>query len=124
MIRAIILVGLGGGLGSILRYLTVVVVNKYFQQSFPWATFAANIIGCLIIGLLLGFFERHQFTNPDLKYLFIVGFCGGYTTFSAFAVENMNLFQSGNTLTALMYIAASVLVGIFAVWIGLTMTKI
>ena len=124
MLRAIILVGLGGGLGSILRYLTAVVVNKYFQQSFPWATFAANVIGCFIIGMLLGIFERHQFTNPDLKYLFIAGFCGGYTTFSAFAAENVNLFQSGNTLTALLYITASVLTGIFAVWIGLILTKI
>jgi crcB protein len=124
MIRAIILVGLGGGIGSIFRYLTAVFVNKYFQTSFPWATFAANIIGCLIIGLLLGFFDKYNLTNPDLKYLFITGFCGGYTTFSAFAAENMNLFQSENTLTALLYIAASVLVGLFAVWLGLTLTKI
>jgi len=124
MVRAIILVGIGGGLGSIFRYLTTVVVNKYFQSSFPLATLAANILGCLIIGLLLGFFERHQFTNPDLKFLFVTGFCGGYTTFSAFAAENVNLFQSGNTLTAFLYIAASVLVSLFAVWIGLSLTKI
>ena len=124
MIRAIILVGLGGGIGSIFRYLTAVFVNKYFQTSFPWATFAANIIGCLIIGLLLGFFDKHNLTNPDLKFLFITGFCGGYTTFSAFAAENMNLFQSENTLTAFLYIAASVLTGLFAVWLGLTLAKI
>ena len=123
MLRAIILVGIGGGLGSIFRFLTTVGINKYFQSAFPWATFAANIIGCLIIGLLLGFFERYQLTNPDLKYLFVTGFCGGYTTFSAFASENMNLFQSGNILTAFMYIAASILVGLFAVWIGLLLTK-
>ena len=124
MIRAIILVGIGGGVGSIFRYLTSVFVGKYFQPLFPWATFAANILGCLIIGLLFGFFDRHQLTNPDLKYLFITGFCGGYTTFSAFAAENINLFQSGNTLTAFLYIAASVLVGLFAVWLGVTLTKL
>ena len=124
MIRAIIFIGIGGGLGSIFRYLTAEVVNKYFHSTFPWATFVANILGCFVIGLLLGFFERHQFTNPDFKFLFVTGFCGGYTTFSTFAAENIDLFQSGNTLTAFLYIAASVLAGLFAVWLGLILTKI
>ncbi len=124
MTRAIILVGLGGALGSIFRYLTAVVVNKYFQTTFPWATFAANILGCLIIGILLGLFERHQLTNTDLKFLLITGFCGGYTTFSTFAAENMSLFQSSNTGTAFLYIAASLLVSLFAVYLGLTLTKL
>ena len=124
MLRTIIWVGIGGGIGSILRYLTIVFVNKYFQTSFPWGTFAVNILGCLVVGLLLGCFERYQLTNPDLKYLFVTGFCGGYTTFSAFAAENVNLFQSDNSLTAFAYIAASVLLGLFAVWIGLMLTKL
>ena len=123
MLRAIILIGVGGGIGSILRYLTAVFVSKYFQTSFPWGTFVVNILGCLLIGLLLGLFERHQLTNPDLKYLFATGFCGGYTTFSTFAAENVNLLQSGNSLTVFAYIAASVLVGLFAVWVGLMLTK-
>jgi len=124
MLRAIILVGVGGGIGSIFRYLTTVVAAKYFNAAFSIATFIANILGCLIIGLLLGFFERHQLANPDLKYLFVTGFCGGYTTFSTFAAENINLFQSENSLTAFAYIAASVIVGLLAVWIGLTLTRL
>jgi len=123
MTRTIILVGLGGGLGSIFRYLTSVVVTKYFQTTFPLATFTVNILGCLIIGILFGLFERQQLTNPDLKFLFITGFCGGYTTFSAFASENINLFQSGNSLTAFVYIATSIIISLFAVWLGLTLTK-
>ena len=123
MIRAMALVGIGGGIGSVFRYLTAVVVNKYFQPAFPWATFVANILGCLIIGLLLGFFERYHLANPDLKYLFVTGFCGGYTTFSTFAVENMNLFNSGNSLTAFAYIAASIIIGLVAVWLGVVVTK-
>jgi len=123
MTRAIILVGLGGGLGSIFRYLTSVVVTKYVQTTFPLGTFAVNIIGCLIVGILLGLFERQQLTNPDLKFLLITGFCGGYTTFSAFASENINLFQSGNSLTAFVYIASSVLISLFAVFIGIILTK-
>ncbi len=123
MIRAIVLVGIGGGIGSILRYLTTVLVNKYFQTTFPLATFAANLFGCLAIGLLLGFFERQQLINSDLKFLLVTGFCGGYTTFSAFASENFSLFQSGNSLMAFAYIAISVLAGLFAVWLGITLTK-
>ena len=124
MIRAILLVGIGGGIGSIFRYLTSVIVGKYFHATFPLATFLANISGCLIIGLLFGLFERYHLTNPDLKYLFITGFCGGYTTFSTFAAENINLFQSENSFTAFAYIAASVIVGLLAVWAGVALTKI
>ncbi len=123
MTRAIILVGLGGGLGSIFRYLTSVFATKYFQTNFPLGTFAVNIIGCLIIGILLRLFERQQLTNPDLKFLLITGFCGGYTTFSAFAADNINLFQSDNSLTAFIYIATSIIVSLFAVWLGLLITK-
>lgn len=123
MIKNILLVGLGGGVGSILRYLTSVLVDKYFQSLFPWATFVVNIIGCLIIGVLLGFFERQQLANPEMKFLFITGFCGGYTTFSAFAAENFNLMQSGQTWIAILYIATSVLIGVFSVWLGMSLIK-
>ena len=123
MVRAIILVGIGGGIGSIFRYLTSVFVGKYFHDTFPLATFITNVLGCLIIGLLLGLFERYQVANPDLKYLFVTGFCGGYTTFSTFAAENMNLFNSGNSLTAFAYIAASIILGLLAVWLGVAITK-
>lgn len=123
MTKALVLVGLGGGIGSMLRYLTSLVVTKCFQTTFPLTTFVANFVGCLIIGVLLGVFERQQLSSPDLKLLFITGFCGGYTTFSAFAAENISLFQSGNSFTALLYISGSVLLGLFAVWIGLFLVK-
>ena len=124
MIRTILLIGIGGGLGSIFRYLTSVLVNKYCSLSFPLATFITNSIGCLLLGIFLGTFERHQWTNPDLKFLFVTGFCGGYTTFSTFASENINLFQTNNSIIAFAYIGFSILTGLAAVWLGLTLTKI
>ena len=123
MIKLVLIVFLGGGIGSIFRYLTSVFTQKYIQQSFPWATFFVNIVGCLIVGILVGLFTKQQIPNADLKLLFITGFCGGFTTFSAFALENVKLFQSGNTFLALLYIALSVILGVFAVWTGMMITK-
>ncbi len=118
MIKTVILVGIGGGIGSISRYLCGLIVTKYFQTFFPVATFCINVLGCLLIGLLLGYFEKQHISSSNLKILFVTGFCGGYTTFSTFASENINLLQSGQALTALMYIMSSILFGLIAVWIG------
>jgi CrcB protein len=123
MLKTLLIVGLGGGIGSVFRYLTSVWTQKLVQSAFPWATFIVNVLGCLIIGILVGFFTKQQIENSDLKLLFVTGFCGGFTTFSAFALENMKLFQTGNSLLALLYIALSVIVGIFAVWSGMMITK-
>lgn len=123
MIKSVLIVFLGGGIGSIFRYLTSVFTQKHIQQSFPWATFFVNIVGCLIVGILVGLFTKQQIPNADLKLLFITGFCGGFTTFSAFALENIKLFQSGNSFLALLYIALSVILGVFAVWTGMMITK-
>lgn len=122
--KAILLVGLGGGIGSILRYLTSLLVSKQVSSVFPWGTFAVNIIGCLLAGIILGVLERQQVLNSDLKILLITGFCGGYTTFSAFSIENIHLLQNGHPLTALLYILISILLGIIAVWAGMTFIKI
>jgi CrcB protein len=124
MLRAILLVGIGGGIGSIFRYLTSVFISKYFSASFPWATFTVNLTGCLLIGLLMGYFGRQQAMDTKFYWLFVTGFCGGYTTFSTFSSENIHLLQSGNTLTALLYIAGSILCGLLAVWLGLVCMKL
>jgi len=124
MTKQIILVGLGGATGSIFRYLTSLLTSKYYSNTFPLATFAANVLGCLLIGLFIGYIDRNQNASPDLRFLLITGFCGGYTTFSTFASENLTLLQTGNYLTGLIYISASVLIGIIAVWFGLILTKI
>lgn len=123
MIRTLLIIGLGGAIGSILRFLTSVLVNKYWANHFPLATFLTNALGCFLIGFLIGFLEKQQLANSDLRWFLITGFCGGYTTFSTFGYENINLFQNQNTLIAFAYIALSVIIGLMAVWFGLFVSK-
>jgi CrcB protein len=123
MIKTILYIAIGGAIGSVLRYLTSVFVNKYWANQFPLATLLTNVLGCLIIGLLIGLLEKNNLANSNLKWFLITGFCGGYTTFSTFGYENYSLFQSNNSLLAFGYIALSILLGIFAVWLGLFIAK-
>lgn len=124
MIKTILLVGLGGGLGSVLRYLITAFAGKLFHAAFfPIGTFAVNVTGCFMMGLLLGWCELHLSLHPHLKLLFITGFCGGFTTFSTFSAESIKLFESGNTLMAVFYILSSTLTGLLAIWCGLGLTR-
>jgi len=123
MLKIVFLIALGGGLGSILRYFTTLLVQKYYATIFPLATFITNIFGCLLIGLIMGYLEKNQLSNSNLKWLLVTGFCGGYTTFSAFGYENISLFGNQNSILAFLYIALSVIVGLFFVWLGLYLSK-
>lgn len=123
MLKAIVLVGIGGGMGSVLRYMTSSFMTKYFPSSFPWGTLSVNVLGCLLMGVLLSLGERQSWMNNDLRLLWLTGFCGGYTTFSTFASENIQLWQSGQILTVIAYTIASVLLGLVAVRLGLVMVK-
>lgn len=121
--RIILLIALGGGLGSVFRYLTAQFVNKHVQLYFPYATFTANILGCFFIGLFLGYLEKNHITNPDLKFFLVTGFCGGYTTFSTFSDENVQLLQANQIGTAFLYIGLSVILGLAATYAGLMVSK-
>lgn len=120
MIKELLFVGLGGGIGSMLRFLTSRIVARYAHADWLFlGTFSANVIGSFLIGMLSGWMLAHHPDNQSFRLLFIVGFCGGYTTFSTFAFENLRLWQSEQYLLFGVYLLASIVIGILAVWSGM-----
>lgn len=117
--KHVLLVGLGGAIGSILRYMVSLYFTKQVTSVFPFGTFFVNIIGCFMVGLLIGFLGKQSNIQPELKLLLIVGFCGGFTTFSTFSAETISLFQSGQIGLALLNVGLSVSIGLLAMWLGL-----
>ena len=115
MFRNFLLVGLGGGIGSMLRYATSLMFTSRY---FPYSTLAVNIVGSFVIGLVLGMSEKNEHFLSNWKLFLATGICGGFTTFSSFSAENLELLQTGKTVSALLYITASVVLGIIAVWFG------
>lgn len=123
MLKTILYIAIGGAIGSVFRFLTTILVSKFWSNQFPLATFIANIIGCFLIGLFIGILAKNNLTDSYLKWFLVTGFCGGFTTFSAFGMENYNLLQSNNSLLAFGYIGLSIILGLFAVWFGLFIAK-
>ncbi len=118
--QGMLLVGIGGFIGSIARYLLgnwVLQISSV--QKFPLGTFAVNLIGCLAIGILAGISERYGAIGPNARLFLFTGLIGGFTTFSAFGLETMTLLRRDELLLAILYVTGSVVLGLLAVWLGM-----
>jgi CrcB protein len=124
MIKNILLVGFGGGLGSIARWLCQKWFSENHPQSFPWSTFIINLTGCFLIGVIYEASEKSLAIGPLTRLLLIPGFCAGFTTFSTFAYENMLFLRSGDLSYFLIYTFGSVLLGIIGVFGGIAFMKL
>lgn len=124
MIKILLAVGSGSFLGGVLRFLASKYLQSVTASSFPLGTFAVNIVGCLLMGLFFGMSDRMSPYNAELRLFLTVGFCGGFTTFSAFSLENMTLIKDGNYALFGIYAGVSVFIGLAAIIGGHTLTKL
>jgi fluoride exporter len=120
---SVLAVGIGGFIGSILRYVAVIFIDKPFNTAFPFGTFFVNIFGSFILGVVIGMNLKDPGRSFNWKLFLTTGFCGGFTTFSTFAFENVNLTHQKLLSTSVMYIGASVVAGLIAVVAGLWVGK-
>ena len=124
MVRSIMIVGLGGFIGTVARFL----ISRYFQLNvasvFPWSTFIVNIVGCLLIGLIYGISEKGEFLSPEIRLFLTVGICGGFTTFSTFSNDSFLLIREMEWMRFALYTSLSIFIGLMAVYIGRFIIKL
>jgi CrcB protein len=121
--KAVALIFIGGGLGSVIRYLLQKWISLLHQINFPFGTLAVNIVACFVLGLIIGFADHKQVLSPDARIFWAVGFCGGFSTFSTFSAETLALFQQPAVASGLVYIASSVLLCLAATILGIYLGK-
>lgn len=121
--NALILVFLGGGLGAVCRYAANLGVTRAVGHGFPWGTMAVNVVGSLAMGLLIAWLARRSAGDLDLRLLLATGFLGGFTTFSAFSLDAVALYERGALTAAAAYVMASVTLSILALFGGLWLAR-
>lgn len=123
MLKTMLIAGLGGFVGTCLRYLTGKLCHTIALGEFPLGTFMVNIIGSFIIGLLFGMAERTHAISPTMSALLITGFCGGFTTFSSFADDTYLLLGGRHYPTLALYVGLTIVLGVVLVWAGRALIK-
>ena len=124
MVRIILIIGVGGFAGSVLRYLASSSIQKLFYHSFPFGTLFVNVVGSLLIGLIFGFGERGNILSPEARIFFATGFCGGFTTFSTFSLESLSLIRDGQWFYFSTYAVGSVALGLLFVFLGFWLSRL
>ncbi len=120
----ILMIGMGGFTGSVCRHLTYEFSNKVFNEPFlPYGTIIVNIAGCLFIGFLGGLFETRQLFTSEIRALILVGFLGGFTTFSTFGYEIFTIAKNGQYVAAITHLMIHLVLGFGAVWLGFSIYK-
>ena len=121
--KAVLIIAVGGALGSVARYGVQTYVYKLYPFAFPLGTFLVNLIGCLLIGIFYALVEKGNLLTPEWRLFLTTGFCGGFTTFSTFAYENANLIRGNDYFYMALYVAGSVILGVAAVFLGAAFIK-
>ena len=125
MLRLSLIIGLGGFIGSISRYWLSLLIDRNIFGAYPYGTFVVNMIGCFFMGLLYYYSEKQQLLTHEMRFFLATGFCGSFTTFSTFSLENNLLLKEGEYSTLITYIVLSILLGIGAtiagIWFGKTL---
>ena len=123
MIKNFLIVGLGGASGSMLRYAVQKIFQVQTAAAFPTGTLLVNIAGCFLIGILWSLVSRSLTWNDEMKLLLMTGFCGGFTTFSAFTLDGIGLLKENRTVLFVIYLTASIVGGLLATFIGIRIVK-
>jgi CrcB protein len=123
MTRLIFIIGIGGFIGTIARYFLQQVIYKFYPASFPFGTLSVNLLGCLLIGIFYALSEKGNVLSPEWRMFLTTGLCGGFTTFSTFSYESVQLLNDGEYTYVTVYALASVIIGILATIFGIWLTK-
>lgn len=117
----LLLIAIGGALGSVARYGLSVLVYRVVPQTFPFGTFSVNVVGCIVFGLLAGYGQGRGTIGAEARAFLFVGVLGGFTTFSTFAFESVDLLRDGRVTWAVLNVGGQVVAGLAGLWAGLTL---
>lgn len=124
MLRTILIVGSGGFIGSVMRYLVQVFVEKGLMSTFPFGTLIANLAGSFIMGIVFALAEKGNLMNAEWRIFLTVGICGGFTTFSAFAYNNFSMIKDHLFGQLFWNVGANLFLGILAVYLGIVLVRV
>lgn len=123
MLRIILIVGTGGFIGSVMRYLVQFFVEKSLSSTFPWGTFIANIVGSFIIGIVFALAQKGNLLSAEWRMFLAVGICGGFTTFSSFAYNNLTMLKEQAYGQFIWNVGGSLFFGLLAVYLGMILVR-